>query len=125
MIELALALVLAQQPAKAVREMSGGDLYRAHCASCHGTAGRGDGPVAAGLKAKTPDLATLTKRNKGKFPQERVEAMILGDASAAASHGTRDMPVWGPAFSALDQDRDLSRVRVRNLSEFIRGMQVK
>lgn len=31
-------------------------LYRRHCASCHGTRGHGDGPVAASLAAPPPDL---------------------------------------------------------------------
>jgi mono/diheme cytochrome c family protein len=33
-------------------------LYRSHCAPCHGTAGRGDGPDAELLAAKPTDLAS-------------------------------------------------------------------
>ena len=35
----------------------GASLYRRHCASCHGPLGHGDGPVAASLTLRPPDLA--------------------------------------------------------------------
>jgi mono/diheme cytochrome c family protein len=34
----------------------GRELYVIHCSPCHGDTGRGDGPVAAVLSEKTPDL---------------------------------------------------------------------
>jgi len=34
----------------------GATLYRQHCASCHGPLGHGDGPVAASLTLRPPDL---------------------------------------------------------------------
>ena len=34
----------------------GRELYVIHCSPCHGDQGRGDGPVAAALSEKTPDL---------------------------------------------------------------------
>ena len=34
----------------------GQELYRTHCASCHGVGGRGDGPAAAGLLPRPADL---------------------------------------------------------------------
>ena len=43
-------------PYQAVSIASGATLYRAHCASCHGTAGRGDGPGGAGLPKPPADL---------------------------------------------------------------------
>lgn len=39
-------------------ELSGSDLYRLHCASCHGTTGRGDGPDTAIFATPPPDLRT-------------------------------------------------------------------
>jgi putative copper resistance protein D len=35
---------------------NGAGLYREHCAACHGSAGYGDGPGAAGLRPKPADL---------------------------------------------------------------------
>src|SRR5262249_30879766 len=35
---------------------NGAGLYREHCAACHGSAGYGDGPAAAGLHPKPADL---------------------------------------------------------------------
>src|SRR4051812_2760453 len=38
----------------------GATVYRANCAGCHGQAGRGDGPMAAGLNPKPADLTDLS-----------------------------------------------------------------
>ncbi|MGZ4843952.1 MAG: c-type cytochrome, partial [Candidatus Angelobacter sp.] len=50
------------QPGRLIHSLKGPDIYRAHCASCHGTEGKGDGPVAAALTTKMPDLTTITQR---------------------------------------------------------------
>jgi putative copper resistance protein D len=43
-------------PYHAVSVASGAALYQAHCATCHGPAGRGDGPGGAGLPRPPADL---------------------------------------------------------------------
>ncbi len=43
-------------PYHAVSVASGAALYRAHCATCHGPGGRGDGPGGAGLPRPPADL---------------------------------------------------------------------
>jgi putative copper resistance protein D len=43
-------------PYHAVSVASGAALYRAHCATCHGPTGRGDGPAGAGLPRPPADL---------------------------------------------------------------------
>ena len=43
-------------PYQAVSVASGGVLYGAHCATCHGAGGRGDGPGGAGLPKPPADL---------------------------------------------------------------------
>ena len=43
-------------PYHAVSIANGAALYRAHCATCHGAAGRGDGPGGAGLPRRPADL---------------------------------------------------------------------
>jgi putative copper export protein/mono/diheme cytochrome c family protein/peroxiredoxin len=43
-------------PYNAFSIANGLDLYRAHCAVCHGAMGYGDGPAAAGLRPRPADL---------------------------------------------------------------------
>ena len=71
--------------------------YRYYCASCHGMSGKGDGPVAAALTKKPPDLTILAKQNGGKFPAESVRETVEG-AKVVTAHGTRQMPIWGMEF---------------------------
>jgi mono/diheme cytochrome c family protein len=78
---------------------SGAGLYHAHCASCHGAEGHGDGPVAASLTVEVPDLTRIARRQGGRFPAEQLRKIIDGRATLPP-HGTRAMPVWGPAFSS-------------------------
>lgn len=68
-------------------------LYARYCASCHGTAARGDGPVAAALRSPPPDLTTLARQPHG-FDDAGLIAVIDGRRLVAA-HGPREMPVWG------------------------------
>jgi len=71
--------------------------YESSCATCHGPAGKGDGPMAQHLVAKPSDLTVLSKNNDGVFPAQRVYEIIDGRKEVEA-HGTRTMPVWGRAF---------------------------
>ena len=75
---------------------AGSQLFGTYCASCHGTAARGDGPLAEQLRHRPPDLTQFTKRNGGMFPSERVYRII--DGRDVPSHGDREMPVWGDVF---------------------------
>lgn len=73
--------------------------YRSNCATCHGAAGKGDGPMADVINLAMPDLTALSKNNGGIFPAERLREVIDGRAEVAA-HGSRDMPAWGDAYNA-------------------------
>ena len=99
--------------------------YRIYCASCHGPAAQGDGPVSGYLKIPPKDLSLLAKANGGTFPEERVSASIDG-RGAVASHGPRDMPVWGLSFQEtgkdVDQEKEV-RQRIADLVEFIKTIQ--
>lgn len=105
--------------------VKGPDLFRAHCAACHGPEGQGNGPVAAALKTKPADLSLLAKNNGGKFPTERVQKFILGDDPSLVSHGSREMPVWGPIFHQIEEDQDLGDVRLQNLIKYLQTIQQK
>jgi mono/diheme cytochrome c family protein len=72
--------------------------FEVHCAMCHGMDAKGKGPQAAGLKVAPPDLTLLAERNAGVFPTDRVIGVIDGRAEIA-SHGSREMPVWGDRYS--------------------------
>jgi cytochrome c553 len=95
------------------------DLY---CASCHGRSGRGDGPTAAALKTRPADLTGLARANRGVFPRERVLAFVEGSARAV-SHGSPEMPVWGPTLRALDASDARVTVRLQNLVAFVESIQ--
>jgi mono/diheme cytochrome c family protein len=101
------------------------DLYHAHCAACHGPEGKGNGPAAAALKTKPADLTILAKNNGGKFPTERVQKFISGDDPSLSSHGSREMPVWGPIFHQIEEDQDFGNVRLQNLIKYLGTIQQK
>lgn len=79
------------------QNLSGAQLFARYCAACHGSGGRGDGPVAPALNIALPDLTRLAERQDGRFPAADVAATIDGRA-LAISHGTHQMPVWGYRF---------------------------
>ena len=104
---------------------SGLEMYRAYCADCHGEKGKGDGPVVPVLKVVPPDLTTLTKRNSGKFPYDRVYKTIDGSVAAAA-HGSREMPIWGPVFRDMGKGhKGEAKLRMKNLASFVASLQEK
>jgi mono/diheme cytochrome c family protein len=81
--------------------MSGKELYARFCASCHGTEGRGDGPVASAFKVEVPDLTLIARRAGGEYPRDRI-ARVIDGRHIIGAHGTRTMPVWGEDFSTLE-----------------------
>jgi mono/diheme cytochrome c family protein len=107
-----------------IRSLQGPDLYRAYCASCHGADAQGNGPVAPALNTKVPDLTTISQRNGGVFPAERVRKIIAGNANVVA-HGSGDMPIWGPIFHQVEEDRDYGHIRLQNLTDYLQSLQKK
>jgi len=113
-------------PPLVLRSLSGGDLFQFYCATCHGRDGKGGGPVAAALKIPPPDLTRLAQRSGGTFPRERVEAFVTNDGTQlTASHGSAEMPVWGPVFRGLDPSDTLATIRIANVVEYLRSIQLK
>lgn len=103
---------------------SGAEMYNAYCAVCHGKSGKGDGPAAAELKKAPSDLTTISKRHEGKFPSDYVMQVLQNGPSTAKAHGSKEMPVWGPLFSALD-NQAMATQRVFNLTKHLETMQQK
>ena len=106
-----------------IYSLKGPDLFRAYCSPCHGATGKGDGPAAPALRASVPDLTLLARKNGGHFPTSRVERIISGD-DILASHGSREMPIWGPVFHQIEDDRDYGNVRLQNLVKYLAAIQL-
>ena len=99
----------------------GAALFRAYCAPCHGAAGRGDGAMAGQLRRVPPNLTTFATRNGGVFPAERVRQVI--DGTGVASHGDRDMPVWGAVFKRLPVGGAGAQDRIDAVVRFLQEIQ--
>ena len=122
-LTLAIAVAGAAPSGAAAAERDGASLYLNHCASCHGRAGEGDGPVASALTGGVPSLRSLAQRNGGEYPADAVAAYIDGRTPRAA-HGDRLMPVWGDVFAEMaDGDESAVATRIGLLFEFIRELQ--
>ncbi len=92
-------LLLTSAPAHAITSevKRGRALYLQYCASCHGLAGEGDGPVARALMTPPANLRRLSERFGGPLPDDQIARYIDGRSEVKA-HGPRDMPVWGSRF---------------------------
>ena len=123
MTSAASAQAIKQGTAPRIQSVEGVDSYKAYCAVCHGAQAKGDGPAATALKKAPADLTTIAKRN-GKFSAADVENTISGQ-SVMASHGSRDMPIWGPVFRSLASDDSVSKLRIANLVDYIKSIQTK
>jgi mono/diheme cytochrome c family protein len=100
-------------------------MFLEYCAVCHGKDGKGGGPAAEALKAQPANLTTLTQRNNGKFPGNKVYDTIKGD-SATPSHGSREMPIWGDLFQSMNQgNRAIVQQRISNLTGYLESLQAK
>ncbi len=122
----AIGFVSAQNKTESptVVTVDGGEIFRDHCAVCHGRDGRGRGPATIALKDTVPDLTLIARRNGGVFPASRVKAFVDGTQETAA-HGSREMPVWGPIFHNFEWDQDLGEVRLQNVTDYVRSIQQK
>jgi len=97
--------------------------YQASCASCHGSDGKGDGPVASALKTPPADLTLLAKNNSGVFPYDKVYQVIDGRNLTIPSHGTREMPVWGYRFGPPEAFR--FKARMLAVIDYVKTLQQK
>ena len=95
MMALAAAVTVPMAAGSAAAQDTelGQALYRDHCATCHGMAAEGDGPMTVVLKVPPPDLTRLAAAEGGTFPLERVVRRIDGRDEVLAHGGP--MPVYG------------------------------
>jgi mono/diheme cytochrome c family protein len=89
----------ADTPTAATQSIGGPGqvLYLTYCQSCHGAAGRGDGPAAPALRRPPTDLTQLWRIYGTPLDRERVAEYIDGRGLLIA-HGPREMPIWGEEF---------------------------
>ena len=75
-------------------------------------------------RSENADLTAIAANHGGIFPKDDVRRFITGE-KVTGSHGTRQMPVWGPIFSQIEIDTDYGKVRLENLVNYIQSMQGK
>lgn len=116
-------VILSEQAFSATQKNKndlGRKLYLNHCASCHGTKAKGDGPAALALKTAPPDLTRIAKVD-GKFPSLKVKRIIGGD-DLISGHGSREMPIWGKVFRE-QRDQTISFGYMYALTMYLKSIQ--
>ncbi len=103
MIALAAMLFVAPPALAAGNDVADGHRYFVrYCASCHGTEGLGDGPVAKSLATPPANLRMLGDKYGMPLPAHRISELIDGRDTARA-HGSHEMPVWGEKLYEMGQ----------------------
>ena len=106
---------------------NGRQMYVNYCAPCHGVDGKGNGPAAAALKKQPTDLAVLSRNNGGKYPSTHIVS-VLQFGTANPSHGSAEMPMWGPVLGSVNSapsEPNVSALRISNLSRYLQTLQEK
>jgi cytochrome c oxidase cbb3-type subunit 3 len=100
-------LCLTMTTANAGSAYEGYTLFNQTCFLCHGTSGKGDGPLADKLDTTPTDLSS-----DGKTDDERLFGLIQG----TIPHGSEEsqMPKWGLA---------MPEIQIRSLIAYIRFLQ--
>lgn len=75
-------------PSQAAAVTRGREVYRRECRSCHGMTGRGDGPKAAELDARVPDITSV-----------KIQGQTDGALFWKITEGRGDMPSTKTALS--------------------------
>jgi len=79
----------------------GSQVYATRCVTCHGPAGKGDGPAAAGLNPKPRN------HTDGSYMNSRTDAQLL----EVIRNGKGAMPAWGKILSDQEIQAVLKHVR--------------
>jgi mono/diheme cytochrome c family protein len=94
-LAIGIALAFVMPALAADNDIADGQKYFVrYCASCHGTDGGGDGPVAKTLVTAPANLRKLGDKYGMPLPAHKIADFIDGRDSPRA-HGSHEMPVWG------------------------------
>jgi mono/diheme cytochrome c family protein len=125
-----ISLQAAQQeqvkkvPVASSNSPSGAELYKEHCAVCHGNDLKGVGPVPPPYRVP-PDLTKLARRHGGKFPDGYVTD-VLRNGVIMPAHGPAQMPAWGTDFREMDGlDTTQVNFRISKLRNYIKSRQTR
>ena len=118
-----ISLAAARTQAAGPDPGQGRDLYEQHCTLCHGSNGKGDGPLADELKVRPADLTEISRRRGGKFPDVEVREIIDGRRKVRG-HGGGEMPVWGKVFSRSTFGEVEVDAKLDALVAYLRSIQV-
>ncbi len=102
---------------------AGESLYQTYCQSCHGEAGKGNGPVAQYLVLPPADLTRIALRRDGAFPEKEIQQVIDGRKEVRV-HGNSEMPVWGDAFRQ-EGPSEKAEEKIRKLVAYLKTIQEK
>lgn len=129
LISTALAGLLALgSPASAGEPERGAEAFANFCAACHGMGAEGDGPMAAILSIRPPNLTMLSASNGGVFPLDRVIRRIDGTTEVMAHGGP--MPLFGLVLEgpsdvilAPDGSEVIAPEMIVNIAEWLQTIQ--
>jgi len=116
--------VVKKVPPRPTVSLDGKTLFHEYCAVCHGPDGKGFGPAASALKTAPTDLTQIARQHNGRFPDEQVTSQLRG-GGGIASHGSEDMPVWGPIFSNMNGNLMQAQTRIHALVNYLDSIQAK
>ena len=105
---MAAGFLLASSTAPIARADEAADTYAKKCASCHGAAGKGDGPVSKMLKPPPADFATVLKG----MSDEDIARIIKEGGKAVGKSAS--MPASGSKLT--DEQINALVQHVKNLS---------
>lgn len=119
---VACSVLLLPLSGHAQTQSTGGQsTFGLYCATCHGPAAKGDGPMAQVLTKRPADLTRIAQRNGGRYPADIV-AKIIDGRSPVKGHGGGEMPIWGDAF-AKSADPEPASERIARLVAYLESIQ--
>jgi hypothetical protein len=117
--------IKAVNPVSNVSPTDGKQMFTSYCSPCHGSDGRGGGPVASSLKKPPADLTAIARNNSGRFSEPRVISVLEFGGTSVGNHPS-EMPAWGGQFARVSHlspnDKDL---RILNLIRYLESIQAK
>lgn len=128
---VSVAICLSAGAAGAQEVAIGKDIFNQYCATCHGSDGKGQGPLTELMLEKPSDLTRLAADNQaepGVFPMLRVIHVIDGRTGVRAHGGS--MPTYGDVFTAEVEEEMESygavletRGRILSLAMYLESIQ--